>query len=171
MRVPLPIESERLTIREFRPEADAEPMLAVYGDPEVMRFVPGGHFRGIGIVEARLKTYARESSRRGFSSWAVVERESGRVIGDAGFGMFQPTREIELGYTLARDCWGHGFATEAASACLAAGLSHLDAPRIIAVVDEANVASQRVAERIGMTRLETIEAHYRPHVLFEARSA
>lgn len=171
MRVPLPIESERLTIREFRPEADAEPMLTVYGDPEVMRFVPGGHFRGIGIVEARLKTYARESSRRGFSSWAVVKRESGRVIGDAGFGIFQPTGEIELGFTLARDCWGHGYATEAASACLAAGLSHLDAPRIIAVVDEENVASQRVAERIGMTRLETIEAHYRPHVLFEARSA
>ena len=170
MRVPLPIESKRLTIREFHPEADAEAMLTVYGDPEVMRYVPGGHFRGIGTVEARLKTYARESSRRGFSSWAVVERESGRLIGDAGFGIFQPTREIELGYTLARDCWGHGYATEAATACLAAGLSHLGAPRIIAVVDEENVASQLVAERIGMTRLETIEAHYRPHVLFEARA-
>jgi ribosomal-protein-alanine N-acetyltransferase len=170
MRVPLPIESERLTIREFQPEADAEAMLTVYGDSEVMRFVPGGHFQGIGTVEARLKTYARESSRRGFSSWAVVERESGRVIGDAGFGIFQPTREIELGYTVARDCWGHGYATEAASACLEAGLSHLGATRIIAVVDEENLASQRVAERIGMTRLETIEAHYRPHVLFEARA-
>jgi len=170
MRVPLPIESERLTIREFHPEADAEAMLAVYGDPEVMRFVPGGHFRGLGTVEARLKTYARESSRRGFSSWAVVERETGRVIGDAGFGIFEPTREIELGYTLARDSWGNGFATEAGSACLAAGLAHLGVPRIIAVVDEENVASQRVAERIGMTRVETIDAHYRPHVLYEART-
>jgi len=169
MRVPLPIETERLTIRKFHPEADAEAMLTVYGDPEVMRFVAGGHFRGIGTVEARLKTYARESSRRGFSSWAVVERKSGRVIGDAGFGIFQPINEIELGYTLARDCWGNGYATEAAGACLATGLAHLGAPRIIAVVDEENVASQRVVERIGMTRLETIEAHYRPHVLFEAR--
>ena len=169
MRVPLPIETERLTIREFQPEADAEAMLTVYGDPEVMQFVAGGHFRGIGTVEARLKTYARASDRRGFSSWAVVERESGRVIGDAGFGIFEPTGDIELGYTLARDRWGHGYATEAASACLAAGLAHFGGARIIAVVDEENVASQRVAERIGMTRLETIEAHYRPHVLFEAR--
>jgi ribosomal-protein-alanine N-acetyltransferase len=170
MRVPLPIETERLTIREFLPEADAEAMLTVYGDPEVMRFIPGGAFRGIDTVSARLKTYGRASSRRGFSSWAVVERESGGVIGDAGFGIFEPTRDIELGYTLARDCWGRGYATEAAGACLAAGLAHLGAPRIIALVDEENLASLRVAERIGMTRLETIEAHYRPHVLFEARS-
>jgi len=170
MRVPLPIQSERLTIRGFLPEADAEAMLTVYGDPEVMRFIPGGAFRGIDTMRSRLKTYVSASSRRGFSSWAVVERESGRVIGDAGFGIFQPTGDIELGYTLARDCWGRGYATEAAGACLTAGLEHLGAPRIIALVDEENLASLRVAERIGMTRLETIEAHYRPHVLFEARS-
>ena len=144
-------------------------MLAVYSDPEVMRFIPGGAFRGIETMTARLKTYVRASARRGFSSWAVVERESGQVIGDVGFGVFEPTGDIELGYTLGRVFWGHGYATEAAGACLAAGLEHLGAPRIIALADEENFASLRVAERLGMTRLETIEAHYRPHVLFEAR--
>ena len=129
MRVPLPIETERLTIREFQPEADAEAMLTVYGDPEVMRFVAGGAFRGIETMKARLKTYARESERRGFSSWAVVERETGELIGDAGFGLYEPTGDIELGYTLARAYWGNGFATEAAAACLAAGLEHLAVPR------------------------------------------
>ena len=144
-------------------------MLAVYGDPEVMRFIPGGAFRSIETMTARLKTYARASARRGFSSWAVAERASGQVIGDVGFGVFEPTGDIELGYTLGRAYWGHGYATEAAGACLAAGLEHLGAPRIIALADEENLASRRVAERLGMTRLETIEAHYRPHVLFEAR--
>ena len=143
--------------------------MAVYSDPEVMRFIPGGAFRGIETMTARLKTYVRASARRGFSSWAVVERESGQVIGDVGFGVFEPTGDIELGYTLGRVYWGHGYATEAAGACLAAGLEHLGAPRIIALADEENFASLRVAERLGMTRLETIEAHYRPHVLFEAR--
>ncbi len=47
--------------------------------------------------------------------------------------------------------------------------SHLVAPKIVAVVDEENIASLRVAERIRMTRIETIEAHGRPHVLFAAR--
>ncbi len=92
------------------------------------------------------------------------------MIGDVGFGIFEPTGEIELGWTLARDRWGRGYATEAAAACLSAGLAHLGAPRIVALVDAENEPSLRVAERIGMARIETVEAHGRPHVLF-AREA
>jgi RimJ/RimL family protein N-acetyltransferase len=168
-RVRLPLETERLTIRNFVPEDDAEAMLAVYGDPEVMRYIPGGAFRGIEVMKARLRTYARTFERHGFSSWAVVERESGRVIGDAGFGVFEPTGDIELGYTLGRAHWGNGYGTEAARACLATGLAHLDAPRIIAVMDVDNEPSLRVAERLGMERVETVDVYGRPHVLFEAR--
>ena len=98
----------------------------------------------------------------------MIARASGRVIGDVGFGVFTPTGDIELGFTLARDTWGHGYATEAAKACLAAGLEHLDVRRIVAVVDVDNEASQRVAERIGMAPVETLEAHGRPHILFAA---
>jgi [ribosomal protein S5]-alanine N-acetyltransferase len=165
MPVPLPLETDRLTIRPFRPD-DAEAMLDVYGDPEVMRFIPGGALPDVAAVGRLLGGYDKAQRERGFSSWAVVERASARVVGDAGFGLFVPTGDVELGYTLSRDVWGRGYATEAAGACLAAGLQHLDAPRIIALVDESNVPSLRVAERLGMTRLETIEAHGRPHVLF-----
>lgn len=55
------------------------------------------------------------------------------------------------------------------AACLAAGLTHLATPRIIAVIDSDNEASMRVAARIGMVRIHEIEAHGRPHVLFAAR--
>jgi len=164
----LPIETERLLVRCFLPEADARPMFGVYGDPEVMRFIPGGALADEAAVGSLLERYADVQQRLGFSSWAVVERETGRVIGDAGFGIFEPTGEVELGYTLARDCWGEGYATEAAKACLAAGLEQLTAPRIIAVVDAENEASLRVPRRIGMRRVETIHAHGRPHVLFAA---
>jgi RimJ/RimL family protein N-acetyltransferase len=60
------------------------------------------------------------------------------------------------------------YATEAASACLAAGLEHLAVPRIVSVVDADNETSLRVAARIGMEPVETIEAYGRPHVLFAA---
>ena len=166
MSVPLPIESDRLLIRPFVAETDSDAMLDVYGDPEVMRFIPGGALRDIGAVREMLEIHTRVQQTQGFSSWSVVERMTGRVIGDAGFGIFAPTGDIELGYTLARDCWGRGYATEAASACLAAGLTHLAPTRIIAVVDEENTASLRVAERIGMARIETVEVHGRPHSLF-----
>jgi RimJ/RimL family protein N-acetyltransferase len=166
MAVPLPLETKRLILRQFEPASDCEPMLAVYADPEVMRFIPGGAYDGLEAVETRLERYAQEHERRGFSSWAVVERAAGRAIGDAGFGVFEPTGDVELGYTLHRDAWGRGYATEAARACLDAGLAHLDVARIVAVVDEENARSARVAERIGMTRIDTIEAYGRPHAVF-----
>lgn len=170
MAVPLPIATERLLVRPFVPDADTAAMATIYCDPEVMRFIPGGALTDSAAVRSMLRTHAETQERCGFSSWAVVERETACVIGDVGFGVFEPTGDVELGYTLARASWGRGYATEAAAACLAEGIGHLAAPRIVAVVDIENEASLRVAERIGMTRVETIEAHARPHILFSTRA-
>jgi ribosomal-protein-alanine N-acetyltransferase len=167
--IELPIVTERLIVRCFVPETDAEPMFGVYGDPEVMRFIPGGALSDVVAVRSLLERYADAQERQGFSSWAVDDRQTGQPIGDAGFGIFEPTGEVELGYTLARDRWGQGYATEVARACLVAGLEQL-ATRIIAVVDAENKASLRVPEKIGMKKIKTTQAHGRPHVLFAASS-
>ena len=166
--VPLPIETERLLVRPFVAERDGAAMWSVYRDPEVMRFIPGGVLADLEAVRSTLERYETEQGSRGFSFWAVVEQTTGLVIGDVGFGIFERTGEVELGWTLARHRWGLGYATEAAGACLSAGLAHLAAPRIVAVVDAANEPSFRVAERIGMERVETIEAYGRPHIVFAA---
>lgn len=168
MSIPLPIVTERLLIRAFVPGADASSMVPVYGDPEVMRFIPGGAIGDEAAIRNLLEKYACAQAERGFSSWAVVERATESVVGDVGFGIFEETGEIEVGYTLARACWGRGFASEAARAALEAGLLHLDVTRIIAVVDVDNEPSLSVAERIGMTRNGAIEAHGRPHIVFTA---
>jgi [ribosomal protein S5]-alanine N-acetyltransferase len=169
MAIPLPIETERLILRPFEPEGDAEQMLEVYGDPAVMRYIPEDVYRSLAAVRATLERYAREQASRGFSFWAVVERSGAQVVGDAGFGVFRQTGDVELGYTFRRDRWGRGYATEAARACLDAGLAHLDVARIVAVVDEENPRSSRVAERIGMAVADTVELHGRPHRLYELR--
>jgi RimJ/RimL family protein N-acetyltransferase len=166
VHIPLPIETERLSIRAFDPEADAVAMVAVYCDPEVMRFIPGGALDGLEAVKIELTRHASAQTSRGFSSWAVVERETSHVIGDVGFGIFEPTGDVELGYTFAREFWGSGYATEAASACLGAGLEHLSAPRIVVAVDRENERSLLVAERLGLEPLDVIDAHGRPHVVF-----
>jgi RimJ/RimL family protein N-acetyltransferase len=165
MPIPLPIETERLTIRRFDPDDDSEAMLDVYCDPEVMRHIPGGVLPDIDAVGERLRLYASREP----SSWALATRADGHVIGDVGFHYFAPTDDFELGWTLARAFWGHGYATEAGAACLAAALDHLDVPRIISLVDVDNAPSMRVAERLGMRRIQTIEDVGRPHVMFEAR--
>jgi RimJ/RimL family protein N-acetyltransferase len=163
----LPIVTPRLRIRPFQP-ADAEPMMAVYGDPDVMRYIPGGPLPDAGAVRAIMDEQILAQTSRGYAYYAVELTADRSVVGDAGFGLFEPTGDIELGYTFARRAWGVGYATEAAAACLEAGLAGLDVPRIIAVADVENVASHRVAESIGMRREREVEAHGRPHVLFAA---
>jgi RimJ/RimL family protein N-acetyltransferase len=125
MSAALPIETQRLLVRCFDPDADCMAMLAVYGDPDVMQFIPGGALTDTNAVKALLQVYVEAQQIHGFSSWGLVERESGSLIGDVGFSVFEPTGDIELGYTLARAHWGRGYATEAARACLAGRECHL----------------------------------------------
>jgi [ribosomal protein S5]-alanine N-acetyltransferase len=163
----LPILTTRLRIRPFEP-GDAGPMMDVYGDPEVMRYIPGGPLADEHAVQTIMDEQLVAHAARGYAYYLVELAADGSVVGDAGFGRFEPTGDVELGYTFARGAWGHGYATEAAAACLAAGMAGLDVPRIVAVADVENAASHRVAERIGMRRDGEIDAHGRPHVLFVA---
>jgi [ribosomal protein S5]-alanine N-acetyltransferase len=162
--IPLPIETERLLLRAFT-TADVPSMLGIYGDPDVMR-----HVRGVGVLdrrgtEALLEQYEQAQRERGFSTWAVVEKASGRTVGDAGFEVYRSTGEPELGYTLAADAWGRGFGSEAARACVDAAFAHLAVGRIVAKVEVDNERSLRLARRLGMTPIERIEVEGRPHVL------
>jgi RimJ/RimL family protein N-acetyltransferase len=154
--IPLPIETKRLLVRPFVPETDSEAMLAVYGDPEVMRYIPGGAL-SLAVVQATLDEYAQEQQARGFSSWALLERSSNRLIGDVGFRIFDPTDDVELGYTLARDTWGRGYATEAGEACVRYGFDVLGVEKIVADVDPANAGSIRVLEKCGLQRTGTLD--------------
>ena len=93
MNIPLPIETERLLLRAFTAD-DVPSMLDVYGDAEVMRYIPGG------VLDARataqmLAAYERAQETRGFAVWGVVLRSTGRLIGDAGFNLFATTGEPE----------------------------------------------------------------------------
>ena len=163
MTIPLPIETERLLLREFE-AGDVDAMADVYGDEEVMRHVC------IGVLDRErtavlLEDYRRAQEKHGFSTWAVVEKESGAVVGDAGFGLYAPTGEPELGFTLAAAVWGRGYALEAARACIAAAFAHLPHRRLVAKVEPENERSLKVAERLGMQTVETIDVDGRPHLL------
>jgi RimJ/RimL family protein N-acetyltransferase len=163
MTIPLPLETERLLIRPFD-ALDADPMAQIYGDPEVMRHV------SLGVLDrerttALLEVYRRAQEEHGFSTWAVVEKESGTVVGDVGFGVYAPTGEPELGYTLSSAVWGRGYGLEAARACVDAAFVHLSPARIVAKVEPENERSLRLAEQLGMRPVETVSIDGRPHLL------
>ena len=147
---------------------DVEPLhAAVYGDGEVMRWVGDGPLATVEESRTLVHRYADEQERRGWSFWAVVERGTGAVIGDAGLWPLEDRGpEVELGYTLARGWWGHGLATEAAEAVVAAAFAQLRLRELLAVVDAGNPPSARVLAKLGMARVGPRTAYGRPHWLY-----
>ena len=127
-------------------------MHRIFGDAEVMRFSDGIQTRK--WVQNWLRTcLERYYQTWGFGPYAVVEQRSRNVIGYCGLFYFpnldgQP--EIEIGYRLARSTWGQGYATEAALSVRDFAFTTLGIKRLIAMIDPSNIASIRVAEKIGM---------------------
>ncbi|HEX7313156.1 MAG TPA: GNAT family N-acetyltransferase [Pyrinomonadaceae bacterium] len=145
------LETERLLLRRFTPE-DAADNYRIYTDDENMRFM-GRRPDSVEFErEHILKHIANYYDQHGFGLWAVVLREDGRLIGRCGL-IHQPiegAREVEVSYLLDRHYWGRGLATEAARAVVRHGFEKYKFPRIVALINPENVASVRVAEKIGM---------------------
>ena len=91
-------------------------------------------------------------SRDGVGQWAVVRKSDGALIGECGICVQQVDggREYEISYRLRRDCWGQGLATEAAIACRDYGFTTAGLSRLVSIIEAENVASIRVAEKMGM---------------------
>ena len=88
---------------------------------------------------------------RGFGMWGVEELATGRLVGRVGFHEPDGWPAFELGWTLGRAAWGKGYATEAAKRCLEYAFHEMDREHVISLIDPENVASIKVAERIGET--------------------
>ncbi|HEX3807980.1 MAG TPA: GNAT family N-acetyltransferase, partial [Gaiellaceae bacterium] len=93
-------------------------MVAVYSDPVVMRFISGGAIDP-SFVRVQLAKHVADNAAGDIGFYALEERTTLKLIGEVGFGVFE-TGEREIGWTLARQFWGVGYATEAVSACIAA---------------------------------------------------
>jgi ribosomal-protein-alanine N-acetyltransferase len=119
-------------------------------DVEVTRFIGG--VRTLEQTRERLDQWLAEYQRYGFSKWAVVLRGGEELIGRCGLSPEQidSVDEWELGWTFARAYWGKGYATEAAEAATEYSFRVLGHRRLISLIRLGNVASVRVAEKIGM---------------------
>ena len=154
----------RLLLRPFTP-ADVLLVHPIYSDPDVMRYVATGPMADLAYTRRLIDDYSYHQSQHGFSFWAVVERSSGALIGDAG--LYQtPGGEVELGYTLGKPWWGRGYATEAAGEWLRVAFEELGVNEVVALAEPANTASVHVLEKLGMLRAGERMAFGRPHAVF-----
>ena len=173
------LRTDRLLLRPWR-EDDLEPFAALNADPAVMEHFasPLGRPESDAFVARIMAHFARE----GFGFWAVEAPGVAPLVGLVGLARpafeapFTPC--VEIGWRLAREHWGKGYATEAARASLRYGFEQLSLDEIVAFTVPGNVRSRAVMERIGMTRSadddfdhpSLPEGHrLRRHVLYRVR--
>ena len=144
------IETDRMTLRQMG-MPDVDHLLGIFADPEVMRYYPSTK----DITETRrwIKWNLDSYQQHGFGLWIASLKSTNQFAGQCGLVVqeVEGRQEVEIGYLFLRLLWGQGLATEAAQACRDHGFMRLGFTRLISLIDPANAASRRVAEKLGMT--------------------
>jgi RimJ/RimL family protein N-acetyltransferase len=157
------IRTERLLLRRWR-DADREPFAALNADPQVRE-----HFQGTISRErsdAFVDAIEAHWEEHGWGLWAVEVEGGAPFIGHTGLwpaDYVTGMPMVEVGWRLAREHWGHGFATEAAREALRFGFDEVGLGEIVSFTVPQNVRSVRVMERIGLVRDAASDFDH-PHV-------
>jgi ribosomal-protein-alanine N-acetyltransferase len=146
------LETDRLRLRRMQ-SGDVLPLTDLWTDSVVTRHLGGPRERT--WLMGELENAARHPLAEQFDLWPLIEKETGLLVGHSGLleKAVDEVREVEVNYILAASAWGRGYATEIARALLQYATNTLGMPRLIALIDPDNTASERVAQKAGM-RLE-----------------
>ena len=151
MSLPVEFTTARLRLRQWRAE-DRAPYSALCSDPEVMRYFPSIQSRQ--TCDKSIDIWKSEIEQRGWSNWAVELLSECTFIGFVGLSIpkralpFMPC--VEIGYRLAKEYWGLGYATEASREALRVGFSELKLGEIVSSTALVYLPTRKVMERIGM---------------------
>ncbi|MBB2911726.1 RimJ/RimL family protein N-acetyltransferase [Streptosporangium becharense] len=158
------LETDRLVLRRVT-EDDLDDLVALDGDPEVMRYLTGGRPTPREVVRDEVipRWTAFYERYDGYGYWVAVEKATGGFL---GWFLFRPNpvgtradgtvREgIELGYRLRRSAWGRGYATEGSRALIRKGFTGAGVERVYAETMTVNAASRRVMEKAGLRYVRT----------------
>lgn len=146
------IETARLLLRPLE-MSDLDEMVALYGDPDVMRYVGStGEIRNREQTERSLKNLLayQEKYGYGYGGFAAILRETNEFVGRGGLIHLDNTDEIEVYYALAKKFWGKNLATEMTEAFVDLGFGELGLQRIVGVTYPQNETSGKVLQKAGL---------------------
>ncbi len=148
------LETSRLVLRRLVPD-DLDNLFALYSDPEIRKYFPDGTLTYEATKEELEWFLNGHPKHPELGLWATLHKETNQFIGRCGLlpWTIEGQDEVEIAYLIAKEYWGQGLGSEAAEAILRYGFEQLGLSRLVCFIDPANIASQRVAEKIGM-RLE-----------------
>ena len=156
-RISLQFETKRLVLRPML-ESDLESLHRIFTDPKVMAAFdhpPFTHEQ----MHRWLKRNLDHQNEFGYGLFSVILKETGKLIGDCGLELMEDMGGAELGYDFRSDFWNQGYATEAATAVRDYAFNVLNLPQLISLIRVGNLASKRVAEKIGMTLAEEFDRY------------
>jgi len=167
-------ETDRLRLRQWR-TTDREPFAQLNADPKVMEFFPTTLDRE--ASDAMINRCQSIIAEKGWGFWAASIKESDAFIGFVGLHIPSPKLPfspcVEIGWRLAFQYWGKGFASEAARGALRVGFELLNLSEIVSFTAIGNLRSRAVMERLGMGKVSTFEHpnvpvgnRLRPHCLY-----
>jgi ribosomal-protein-alanine N-acetyltransferase len=117
---------------------------------DVMHFFDYGPHGRLEETVDPVRRYRTHYERHGFGKCIIVEKGTNAAIGDTGLSVVEDTGETQVGYKLAQAHWGHGFATEVATALVEFGFTRPALPRIVAFIHPGNLPSIRVIQKVGL---------------------
>jgi RimJ/RimL family protein N-acetyltransferase len=164
------IETDRLILR-CHTVADFDDSAAMWGDAAVTRYIGDRPFTRE-EVWARLLRYHGHWSILGYGYWVVRDKASARFVGEVGFADYKrdipiPIDAPEAGWALAPWAHGQGFATEAMTAVIAWGDVHFAKGKTMCLIDPRNLASLRVADKLGYRETWRTTYHGDPTIICE----
>lgn len=170
----LKFSTERLYLREMT-QNDFPALSRILRDPEVMYAYEGAFTEA--ETQAWLDNQFRRYAETGMGLWAVCLKETDDMIGQCGLTL-QQWKELtltEVGYLFQKAYWHQGYAAEAARGCRDFAFETMDIPAVCSIIRDTNRASQKVAERNGMKRMDSWVKHYHgadmPHFRYEISRA
>lgn len=143
------IKTERLLLRRMTID-DVDELVAIHADPEITRFI--GPFDQVEAIDW-VHRVDQNWHDHGYGRLAITDRTTRRLLGRTGLAYLPQFGETELGWTLRRDVWGRGYATEAALACMEWAFRDFEIAYLISLIEPDNQRSILVAGRLGMTPL------------------
>jgi len=146
------LETKRLVLRPML-ESDFDVLLLIFTDPKVMAAFDHPLFTHE-QMQRWLNRNLEHQNEYGYGLFSVILKETGELIGDCGLEVMEDMGAAELGYDFRSDFWDQGYATEAALAVRDHAFDVLKLPQLISLIRVGNVASKRVAEKVGMTLAE-----------------
>ncbi|HHP7232483.1 MAG TPA: GNAT family N-acetyltransferase [Xenococcaceae cyanobacterium] len=162
-------ETKRLLLRHFTLE-DAAELAILQADPVVMKFLGVRNYQETRkTLDWILKCY----EKYGYGLWAVIHKADNKLIGRCGliFQSWSEVKDVEIAYMLSKDYWGQGIGTEAACAIRDYGFEVVGCKRLISLIAPDNIASQKVAAKVGLTYEKDIILAAKPVRVYAIHSA